>query len=239
MLIALLRHLRRSWSGFRADAAYDAYARQLGARGISMPAGVRILAHSGITIGDHTELYPDAILIAANPGPYLRFDSQPAGRITIGRRCQIHTGAMLATYGGTIELGDDVSLNPYCVIYGHGGLKIGSGTRIATHTVIIPANHVIDDGSARIIDHGTTAQGITIGNDVWIGAGVRVLDGVTIGDGAVCAAGAVITKDVPPRAIVAGVPARVIRIRPSGAEPVDPLEIQKLAQAAALSPERA
>lgn len=54
---------------------------------------------------------------------------------------------------------------------------------------------------------------IAIGNDVWIGARAIVLDGVTIGDGAIVAAGAVVTKDVPPYAIVGGVPARIIRYR--------------------------
>ncbi|MDD3401835.1 MAG: CatB-related O-acetyltransferase [Hespellia sp.] len=54
---------------------------------------------------------------------------------------------------------------------------------------------------------------VQIGNDVWIGDGVRLLEGVTIGDGAVVASGAVVTKDVPPYAIVGGVPARVIKFR--------------------------
>jgi serine acetyltransferase len=57
------------------------------------------------------------------------------------------------------------------------------------------------------------SQAVTIGHDVWIGARVLVLGGVNIGIGAVVAAGAVVTKDVPPYAIVAGVPARIIRYR--------------------------
>ena len=55
------------------------------------------------------------------------------------------------------------------------------------------------------------AKPITVGNDVWFGAGVQVLPGVTIGDGAVIGAGAVVTKDVPPRTVVAGVPAKAVK----------------------------
>ncbi len=63
---------------------------------------------------------------------------------------------------------------------------------------------------------------VTIGHDVWIGARATLLDGVTVGDGAVVAAGAVVTKDVPPYAIAAGVPARVVRYR------ADPDQIDRL-----------
>ena len=60
---------------------------------------------------------------------------------------------------------------------------------------------------------GVTVKDVTIGNDVWIGARVTILAGVTIGDGAVIGAGAVVTKDVPPYAVVGGVPAKIIRFR--------------------------
>lgn len=120
---------------------------------------------------------------------------------------------MILSYGGDIRIGDDCSFNPYCVIYGHGGLRIGNSVRIAAHTVIVPANHNFDDPHTPIRLQGLTTKGITIGNDVWIGAGVRIMDGVEIGNGCVVAAGSVVTKSVPNGAVVAGVPAKVIRVR--------------------------
>jgi acetyltransferase-like isoleucine patch superfamily enzyme len=64
-----------------------------------------------------------------------------------------------------------------------------------------------------------TEKGVTIGRDVWVGAGCVILPGVTIGDGAVLAAGSVVTKDVPAGAVVGGVPAKVIKAREEAAAP--------------------
>lgn len=135
------------------------------------------------------------------------------GQVEIGPDCEIHPGAMLLAYGGNIRLGARCSVNPYCVLYGHGGLTIGEGVRIAAHVVIIPANHVVAEGDVPIVESGMQARGIRIDDHVWIGAGARILDGVHIGAHAVVGAGSVVTKSVPARATVAGVPARVIRQR--------------------------
>jgi acetyltransferase-like isoleucine patch superfamily enzyme len=135
------------------------------------------------------------------------------GEIIIGERCEIYRGALLLTYGGRIKIGDDCSVNPYSVLYGHGGLTIGNGVRIAAHTVIIPANHGFSDVSRPIYQQSSSKKGIVIEDDVWIGTGVRILDGVTIRTGAVIGAGAVVTKDVPPFTVNAGVPSRVIADR--------------------------
>lgn len=97
-----------------------------------------------------------------------------------------------------------------------GNCKVGRYCSIASDAVIGPMNHPIDGLSSsfelcppRPIENPP----VVIGNDVWVGAKAVVLSGVTIGDGAVVAAGAVVTKDVPPYAIVGGVPARVIKFR--------------------------
>lgn len=151
----------------------------------------------------------DSIL---SPNCYLSADI-PTSLLSIGRRCQIFPYAMLMTYGGSVKIGDDCTVNPFSILYGVGGLEIGNGVRIASHTVIIPANHVYSDPYTPIFLQGLTTEGIKIEDDVWIGAGVKILDGVTVGKGSVVAAGAVVTKNIPPYAVAGGVPAKVIKHR--------------------------
>jgi acetyltransferase-like isoleucine patch superfamily enzyme len=129
---------------------------------------------------------------ATGINPYVKIRSANGGWVRIGRQCSIHS---------------------FSVIYGDGGVTIGDRVRIATHVVIVPNNHNFDDLSKDIYEQGVTRQEIVIGDDVWIGARATILAGVTIGNHSVIAAGAVVTKDVPPDSVVAGVPARIIRKR--------------------------
>lgn len=135
------------------------------------------------------------------------------GKITIGDYTSILPYALLLTYGGEISIGSHCSVNPFCVLYGMGGLKIGNNVRIAAQTVIVPANHNFNDADVPIRLQGSEQKGVVIEDDVWIGAGAKILDGVVIGQGCVVAAGAVVNKDVPSYAVVAGVPAHIIRWR--------------------------
>lgn len=139
--------------------------------------------------------------------------------LDIGDGTVIKPYAMLMTYpGGRIRIGKNCSINPFCVLYGHGGLEIGDNVRIATHTVFIPANHNFDSHDMPIAEQGLTKKGIKVGSNVWIGAGCTILDGCEIGDGAVIGAGSVVNKDVLPNTVVAGVPNRFIRVRESNHE---------------------
>lgn len=135
------------------------------------------------------------------------------GQISIGAGVAIDRGVILRPLGGFITISGDSSINAYSVIYGAGGLLIGQRTRIGAHVIIIPSNHIFDDPEVPIMLQGLSLKGIVIGDDVWIGAGARILDGVEIGDGAVVGAGAVVTKSVRPGTVVAGVPARQISVR--------------------------
>jgi acetyltransferase-like isoleucine patch superfamily enzyme len=135
------------------------------------------------------------------------------GSIRIGAGCEIHDFAMILTYGGRIEIGDRSSVNPFTIVYGHGGTRIGTGVRIAAHSVIIPANHRIGTEERPVHESGVHAQGIEIGDHVWIGAGCRILDGVNIGRHTVVGAGSVVTQSLPENATAVGAPARVIATR--------------------------
>jgi len=128
-------------------------------------------------------------------------------------RVVIHDGVILDALEGAIEVGDDTALNPYCVLYGTGGLRIGRDCGIATHTVMVAANHSFERLDLPMMRQPIRAQGIRVGDDVWIGAGCTILDGVEVAAGSIVAAGAVVTQSFPPRSILAGVPARLVRRR--------------------------
>lgn len=111
-----------------------------------------------------------------------------------------------ADFGRNIRFGEDVFVNSGCRFQDQGGIRIGDGCLLGHNTVITTLDH--DMLPSRRADMHPAP--VVLGRGVWFGSNVTVLPGTTIGDGAVVAAGAVVTKDVAPGAVVAGVPARVI-----------------------------
>ena len=185
------------------------------ATGFPVPSGsfvsenTSLVFAENVSLGSDVLLMPGARLICAGMPPYL----EAAGKIEIGAQSIVREGAILQTYGGTIKIGRNCTVNPYCLIQGNGGIEIGDNTLIASHVCMYSANHIFADATQPIRAQGETRQGIRIGSDVWVGGGVIILDGVTIGDGAVVAAGAVVNRDVAPGEIIAGVPGRAVSSR--------------------------
>ena len=109
--------------------------------------------------------------------------------------------------GNNTKIGKRVFINAGCQFQDQGGITIGDDVLVGPQTIIATLNHDSDPDKRG----GMFAKPVKIGDKVWLGARVTICPGVTIGEGAIVGAGAVVTKDVPPRAVVAGVPAKVIK----------------------------
>ncbi len=119
-----------------------------------------------------------------------------------------------ATFGSgkRIEIGDHSGLGKDCVV--PDNVKIGRYVMMAPDVVILGQNHQFDRVDIPMMLQGhSDAQPVVIGDDVWIGQRVIILPGIQIGNGAIIGAGTVVTKDVPPYAVVAGNPGRVVKMR--------------------------
>ncbi|MGA7933339.1 MAG: acyltransferase [Kovacikia sp.] len=148
---------------------------------------------------------------------YASLEADPSetaeSKIIIGDRSLISSFAILRTYGGTIKIGHSCFVNSFTVLYGHGDLTIGNGCLIGPQVTIVPVNYGFKDRNTPFRMQTPSLKGITLEDDVWIGAGVTILDGCTIGKGSVIGAGAVLTKSIEPYSIVAGIPAKQIGVR--------------------------
>ncbi|MDD5349750.1 MAG: acyltransferase [Chthoniobacteraceae bacterium] len=148
----------------------------------------------------------------------------------LGERCYVSPEAAIMAYGekalhlgadsivaahayvtGGVRLGRHCSVNPFATL--RDNVHGGDDVRIGAHACLIGMNHGFADTEVPIRCQPNTSKGIRLGDDVWIGSHAVLLDGVTIGSHAIVGAGAVVTRDVPAYAIVAGNPARLIRMR--------------------------
>lgn len=152
----------------------------------------------------------------------LRIGELPLGRVTIGKHCS-GTPCIVASARGTdtVTIGSYCSFGPDVMIIpsmGHIPAKEYEHFRLST----FPLAGLKKDAWKAKYSLPTKGNFVKIGSDVWIGAGAIILPAVTVGDGAIIGAGAVITRDVPPYAVVAGVPAKIVRFR-FGKEHIDEL----------------
>jgi len=188
-------------NGVRLHTVYAGIGRR--SSGMRLGKSVRLWNRGHICLGSDVHIGDFCRVLAG-----ARSDS-----IRIGDRTFIHDFCILRTAGGFIHLGCECSLNPFCVVYGDGGVTLGDCVRIAAHTTIVAAEHKFDRLDIPITQQGTVGHGIVIEDDVWIGANCVITDGVRISSGSVVGGGAVVTRDVKPNTIVVGVPARPLRQR--------------------------
>jgi maltose O-acetyltransferase len=111
-----------------------------------------------------------------------------------------------------VQIGNNVVVHAPSFFEANGGITIGSNVAIARNCTILTSNHIYE-GDLLPWSEESSLRPVAIGDNVWIGINVLILPGVRIGEGAIVAAGSVVSKDVPPCAIVGGNPASVIKMR--------------------------
>jgi acetyltransferase-like isoleucine patch superfamily enzyme len=133
--------------------------------------------------------------------------------ITIGEGVFLGRGTILSCKDGDIVLGDRVNIGFHSEIFSGSRVEVGKDGLFAAYTYLVGGGHDYARVDVAVIDQSRTSRGITLGDNVWLGAGAIVLDGVRLGRSVVVGAGAVVTEDLPDAAVAAGVPARVVRTR--------------------------
>ncbi|WP_217640886.1 DapH/DapD/GlmU-related protein [Curtobacterium sp. MCBA15_001] len=157
----------------------------------------RLRIGAGVALGD-------GVVIDA----FCRRGVSLGANVTVGPGARLLGSGVVSEPGEHILIGDRTAVGAGNLIWGQGGVTIGADCLLGPNVTLISEDHVFADPNALIRQQGSRRQPITIGDDVWIGAGATILKGVSIGTGAVIAAGSIVTKDVAPFRIVAGVPAR-------------------------------
>ena len=139
----------------------------------------------------------------------VRMDTPPYRQFRLGRYSVIESGACINNAVGDVIIGDYTRVGLHNTII--GPVNIGHHVNLAQGITVTALNHNFEDSEKRIDEQGVSTTPVVIEDDVWIGANAVILPGVRVGTHSVVAAGAVVTKDVPPHSIVAGIPAKIIK----------------------------
>ena len=138
-----------------------------------------------------------------------RMDTPPYRKFSLGDYSVIESFACINNAVGDVVIGDHTRVGLHNTII--GPVTIGNHVNLAQGITVTALNHIFTDPNKRIDEQGISTTPVVIEDDIWIGANAVILPGVTIGHHSVVAAGAVVTKNVPPHSLVAGVPAKVIK----------------------------
>jgi len=143
------------------------------------------------------------------------YSEKDTGPVKLGRYAIVRRDTIIQTgYGGSVTIGACSSLQQRCMLSAYKApIEIGCDVQIAANCAFYSYDHGFRPGELIRKQPLQTKGGIVVEDDAWLGVGVIVLDGVKIGKGAVIAAGSVVKHSVPDDAIVAGVPARIIKMR--------------------------
>jgi acetyltransferase-like isoleucine patch superfamily enzyme len=174
------------------------------------PKYLRLIARLLLRRLVHRRLHTDGIVFI---GPKVTLQIGKKGRIELGRWSWLGLGTKIRCHEGLVEIGAKTVLGQECTISAYQHVSIGRECVIADRVMVIDFDHAVTEVERPVRLQGIYKRDVRVGNNVWIGYGACVLRGVTVGDNAVIGTNAVVTRDVPVNAVVAGVPAKVIRMR--------------------------
>jgi acetyltransferase-like isoleucine patch superfamily enzyme len=175
------------------------------------PKYALLLLHLGLRKLRHgRRLVTDGIAFI---GPRVVLQIGRGARVEIGRWSWLGHGTKVRCHEGVVSIGAKTVMGQECTVSAYQRVQIGRECVIADRVMMIDFDHGVVEVERPIRLQGIYKRDVVIGNNVWIGYGACILRGVTVGDNAIIGTSAVVTADVPANAVVAGVPARVIRMR--------------------------
>jgi acetyltransferase-like isoleucine patch superfamily enzyme len=145
--------------------------------------------------------------------PGVKLEIGPEATLKIGRWAWLGHGCKIRVHEGEVSIGAKTVIGQECTISAFQHVSIGRECIIADRVMLIDFDHGVTEVERPIRNQGIYKRDVDVGHNVWIGYGACILRGVTVGDNSIIGTSAVLTRAVPPNAVVAGVPGRVIRMR--------------------------
>jgi acetyltransferase-like isoleucine patch superfamily enzyme len=188
-----------------------ALLRFMAARGMLTPKYGRLLLRlAWLKLRFRERLQTDGLAFV---GPGVTLQVGRGARIVLGRWSWVGHGTKIRAHEGEVRIGAKTVIGQECTISAFQHVSIGRECVVADRVMLIDFDHGITEVERPVRLQGIYKREVRVGHNCWIGYGACILRGVTVGDNSVIGTSAVVTKDVPDNAIVAGVPARVIRMR--------------------------
>jgi acetyltransferase-like isoleucine patch superfamily enzyme len=203
LIILLFQDMRGAIGIFFRNLFYPLLFKKVG-RGVNFGRSVTIMHPHKITIEDNVVIDDYCVLDAKG------LDNKG---ISIGKNIFIGRGTILSCKNGDIVLEKNVVMGFNCEIVSSSRVIVGENTLVSAYVYIIGGGHDYSRVDIPISEQEKPSYGIKIEKNCWIGAGAMVFDGVSIGKDTIIGAGAVVSKDIPPFSIAAGIPARVAKFR--------------------------
>ena len=145
--------------------------------------------------------------------PGVRLEIGRDATLRIGRWAWIGDGTKIRVHEGEVSIGAKTVMGQECTVSAFQHVSIGRECIVADRVMLIDFDHGVTEVERPIRLQGIYKRDVNVGHNVWIGYGACVLRGVSIGDGAIVGTSAVVTHDFPANAVLAGVPARLLRMR--------------------------